>query len=123
MLGKVSGLGIVAVGRVCGESYPDKKWKVLLPIKWTSFSLERPLPVRVLKALGIDIPQWYFRGDMVRIDPRERERIRRVLKLIFTSDRLALSALSSLEHSQVSRSARPCPATHTNSSGSGANAG
>jgi hypothetical protein len=80
VLGKVSGVGIVAVGRVCGESYPDKKWKVLLPINWARFSLERPLPVRVLKALGIDLPQWYFRGDMVRIDPRYGERIRRIFE-------------------------------------------
>jgi hypothetical protein len=80
VLGKVSGLGIVAVGRVRGEAYPDKKWKALLPIEWTRFSLERPLPVRVLKALGIDLPQWGFRGDMVRIDPRDGERIRRIFE-------------------------------------------
>ena len=79
VIGKVSGRGIVAMGTVIAAAYPDKKWKMVLPIRWKRISHERPLPVSALKALGINIP-WGFRGDMVLIDPEAGERITRIFE-------------------------------------------
>jgi hypothetical protein len=72
--------GIIAIGIVSGAAYENKKWKMLLPIRWKQISHDRPLPVSALKKFGITDFPWGFRGDMVLIDPEAGERIKRIFE-------------------------------------------